>query len=93
MSILEEEETNIDELRKCKISYLQSENQWMQQEYDFLCTLIQDYKKIIEINQSTTDESEKSKQVERIQSQINSNLMQKLESYEHVKDQTQVYSS
>lgn len=92
MSILEEEETNIDELRKCKISYLQSENQWMQQEYDFLCTLIQDYKKIIEINQSTTDESEKSKQVERIQSQINSNLMQKLESYEHVKDNTQVYS-
>lgn len=92
MSILEEEETNIDELRKCKISYLQSENQWMQQEYDFLCTLIQDYKKIIEINQSTTDESEKSKQVERIQSQINSNLMQKLESYEHVKDSTQVYS-
>lgn len=93
MSILEEEETNIDELRKCKISYLQSENQWMQQEYDFLCTLIQDYKKIIEINQSATDESEKSKQVERIQSQINSNLMQKLESYEHVKDSTQVYSS
>lgn len=47
MNILESEEIESTQAKKCKLAYLSAENKWMESEYLFLCELIQHYKEAI----------------------------------------------
>ena len=70
MNILEDEAPSLNELQKCKISYLEVENAWMSKEVDFVNDLILKYKKLIALS----GEPEKEEEINALKQEIKAEI-------------------